>query len=303
MLKKPKNKLSAHRKSKFSYPHFTEMSLLYGQFIAMNEKVMCRAIRAAWEAGVEIMKVYAGSDADFETESKADGSPLTRADRAAHRTIVEYLGTEIPLLSEEGKSIPYSERKNWKEFWMVDPLDGTKEFIKRNGEFTVNIAYVRDGVPEGGVVYAPVRGLFYFGLYGRGAYRMSVPPEPQADEDFSRLVSRSEALPLAGSEARKQFVVVASRSHLSPSTAAYIESLRREHEALETVSIGSSLKLCLVAEGTADVYPRFAPTMEWDTAAGHAVVRAAGREVCQAATGEPLRYNKENLLNPDFIAR
>lgn len=270
----------------------------------MDEKIVCRAIHAAWAAGVEIMGIYAGSDAGFETESKADGSPLTRADRAANRAIMECLGGGVPVLSEEGKSIPYGERKNWREFYMVDPLDGTKEFIKRNGEFTVNIAYVRDGVPEAGVVYAPARGVCYFGLYGRGAYRMSLSSELHADEMFARLAARSEPLPLARAGERDKFVVVASRSHLSQATADYIAALRREHRgAVESVSIGSSLKLCLVAEGTADVYPRFAPTMEWDTAAGHAVVRAAGREVVQAVTGEPLRYNKEELLNPDFIAR
>lgn len=264
---------------------------------------MCRAIQAANEAGRRIMEVYAGSDADFQTESKADGSPLTRADRAAHEAIVAGLGSDLPILSEEGRSIPYAERSAWQEFWMVDPLDGTKEFIKRNGEFTVNIAYIKNGVPEAGVVYAPVRGLFYFGLAGRGAYRLQVPPElPGHLDSLTELVAGSEPLPLPRRKERP-FVVVASRSHLSPETAAYIEGLKGEHPVLETVSIGSSLKLCLVAEGTADVYPRFAPTMEWDTAAGHAVVRAAGRDVYRADTGEPLRYNKEDLLNPYFVAR
>lgn len=269
----------------------------------MYEDIVCRAIRAAWQAGAEIMQVYDGPDAGFETQVKADGSPLTRADRAAHAAIAESLGTALPLLSEEGRDIPYAERRDWREFWLVDPLDGTKEFVKRNGEFTVNIAYVRDGLPEAGVVYAPARGLLYFGACGLGAWRSASFVLPPEDAPFAAYAARAEALPCVRKEPAAEFVVVASRSHMSAETEACIESLRRGHGAVRTVSVGSSLKLCLVAEGTADAYPRFGPTMEWDTAAGHAVVRAAGREVWQAGRELPLRYNKEDLLNPYFIAR
>ena len=225
----------------------------------MEQKYILSAIDAALQAGADILSIYNDPASDFEIEKKADNSPLTIADRKAHETITGFLcDTPFPILSEEGKHLPYAERCGWDALWIVDPLDGTKEFIKRNGEFTVNIAWVNHSVPVMGVIYLPVIQEVYF-------------------------------------------VIVASRSHLTPETEAYIEGMKRQHSEVELISSGSSIKICLVAEGKADVYPRFAPTMEWDTAAGHAIARAAGLEVYQAGKEEPLCYNKENLLNPWFV--
>ncbi len=241
------------------------------------------AIRAALAAGRDIMAIYDDPAADFGIERKADNSPLTRADKAAHARIMTFLEpTDIPVLSEEGAHLPFEVRRHWQRLWIVDPLDGTKEFIKRNGEFTVNIALVEDGTPVMGVIYVPVKEQLYYGIQGEGAWKQEpktqlCPPRP--------------------------YTVVASRSHLSPETETFIEALRREHPDLQLVSSGSSLKICLVAEGRADIYPRHAPTMEWDTAAGHAIALAAGCRVVDATTGEPLTYNKEDLHNPWFIVR
>ena len=210
-------------------------------------------IAVAVEAGEAIMKVYSR---EFTVEMKEDKSPLTEADREAHHIIAEALAKltpEIPVLSEEGRAMAYEERKGWETLWVVDPLDGTKEFIKKNGEFTVNIALVERGVPVLGVVYAPALERCYF-ADGNGAFR--------------REKGNTVRLPAEGTE--RPFTVVASRSHRSPETDELIEGLKGEHPELELTSIGSSLKLCLVAEGSADVYPRLAPTMEWDTAAARA---------------------------------
>ena len=242
---------------------------------------------AALAAGAEIMKIYSDSAQDFGVEKKSDNSPLTLADKASHVCIMRYLQeTGIPVLSEEGLHLPYKERKEWKRLWIVDPLDGTKEFIKKNGEFTVNIALVEDSTPVLGVVYIPATGVIYYGLRGEGAWKQSV------GEALVRI-------PILAS--RKNFVVVASRSHMSPETEAYIDEVRRQHPDVELISSGSSIKICLVAEGTADSYPRFAPTMEWDTAAGDAIARAAGKQVVDVQTGSPLVYNKKDLHNPWFL--
>ena len=252
----------------------------------MKKELLATAIQAALDAGRDIMEIYDDPEADFGIERKADNSPLTRADKAAHARIMTYLEpTGIPVLSEEGAHLPYDERRTWQRLWIVDPLDGTKEFIKRNGEFTVNIALVEDGAPVMGVIYVPVKQQLYYGIVGEGATK---------EEDGVR-----SSLPLPAGE--RPFTVVASRSHLSAETADFIDNLRREHPDLELVSSGSSLKICLVAEGRADIYPRHAPTMEWDTAAGDAIARAAGREVVDAMTDEPLRYNKDDLHNPWFV--
>lgn len=254
-------------------------------------------VRAAYEAGREIMRIYTDPLSDFEIERKADNSPLTVADRKAHQVILSYLDkTPFPVLSEEGRNIPYEERRAWPVLWIVDPLDGTKEFIKRNGEFTVNIALLEEGIPVAGVVYVPVRNIMYVATQGE-ALRLD---RFAVAEDSGELSYRSETLPLA-SVAHDDFVVVASRSHLSEDTKIYIEKLKEKHGAVRFVSSGSSIKICLVAEGTADVYPRFAPTMEWDTAAGHALARQAGCEIYHAGSDLPLMYNKEDLLNPSFI--
>lgn len=265
----------------------------------MEEQYVLDAVDAALRAGEEILSIYDDPASDFQIEKKADNSPLTIADRKAHEAIARILAdTPFPLLSEEGKHLPYSERREWETLWIVDPLDGTKEFIKRNGEFTVNIALVRHAVPVMGVIYLPVKKELYIGVEGQGAYKLCGITE-RGGKSWEELTAKAVRMPEA--KGHDRFVVVASRSHLTPETEAYIDEVKRTHADVELVSSGSSIKICLVAEGKADVYPRFAPTMEWDTAAGHAIARAAGMEVYQAGKEEPLRYNKEELLNPWFI--
>lgn len=279
------------------------MLLFYNDFDNMDKNLLLTAIRASLEAGSEIMSVYTDPNADFEIEKKADNSPLTIADRKSHMVIAARLAsTPYPVLSEEGKKIPVEERQSWNELWIVDPLDGTKEFIKRNGEFTVNIAYVKNGKPEAGVIYIPVKEELYFADSQYGAYKIEHITQLDSEETVDSLISKAHRLPYQEEAQRSSFIIVASRSHLTPETEAYIEEMKQKHQKVETVSKGSSLKLCLIAEGKADVYPRFAPTMEWDTAAGHAIIRAMGKEVYQAGTQHPLVYNKEDLLNPWFIA-
>lgn len=257
------------------------------------------AIQAAIEAGQEILKIYNDPKSDFSVERKADNSPLTIADKASHRVIESYLcKTEIPILSEEGRDIPFSERKNWKTFWLVDPLDGTKEFVKRNGEFTVNIAYVAEGKPILGIIYVPVNQTLYVGSITEGAWKVEVNNEIP---NFEMIKKYGKKLPqLYPSDT---FRVVGSRSHMSPETEAYILGLRNKHRLVEIVSKGSSLKICMVVEGSADEYPRFGPTMEWDTAAGHAIANAAGKQLLLTDRFGELTYNKENLLNPFFIVK
>lgn len=267
----------------------------------MEKNILFSAIHAALKAGEEILKIYNDPASDFGIERKADNSPLTIADKKAHTTITSFLeNTPYPVLSEEGKKMDYSDRKDWDVLWIVDPLDGTKEFIKKNGEFTVNIALVKEGVPVAGVIYVPVKQELYFADITLGAYKLSGVSAVLPEDDMDTLIARSVRLPLNTPRGDK-FVVVASRSHLTPETETYIAEMKKEHASVETISSGSSLKICLVAEGVADVYPRFAPTMEWDTAAGHAIAKAAGKEIYQAGSDRPLLYNKENLLNPWFI--
>jgi 3'(2'), 5'-bisphosphate nucleotidase len=244
------------------------------------------AQRAADVACAEILAVY--NSADFSVEAKADNSPLTLADKKAHHAIVNILNASgLPILSEEGKTIPYEERKNWNRFWMVDPLDGTKEFIKRNGEFTVNIALIENGKPVLGVVSIPVTGEMYCGAVGMGAYKRV------GTGTQSTLLQVRKALDLKKAGLR----VVASRSHLNAETQTFIDAL----QSPELVSKGSSLKFLMLADGQADVYPRFAPTMEWDTAAAHAIVNQCGMRVLQQGKAEELLYNKADLLNPYFL--
>ena len=267
----------------------------------MEHKYLFVAVDAALKAGEEILSIYTDPASDFEIERKADHSPLTIADRKAHVTIATILNeTPFPVLSEEGKHLEYDTRRNWDVMWIVDPLDGTKEFIKRNGEFTVNIALVKAGVPIIGVIYLPVKKELYFAGQEIGAYKLSGSTILEDDATLDKLVAASVRLPQ--DLQRDRFVVVASRSHLTPETEAYIDAVKQKHKHVELISSGSSIKICLVAEGKADVYPRFAPTMEWDTAAGHAIARAAGMEIYQADKKDvPLQYNKEDLLNPWFI--
>jgi 3'(2'), 5'-bisphosphate nucleotidase len=257
------------------------------------------AVKAALKAGDAIMEVY-GND-DFGVEAKEDESPLTMADKRAHEIIVDTLGqTNFPILSEEGSHTPYEERSNWTRFWLVDPLDGTKEFIKRNGEFTVNIAMVEEGNTTFGVVYAPVLDELYVGIPGRGAFRCRT--QKKSDQALDYLLQFADRLPVED-PSENFFRVVASRSHYNQETKNYVDSLDTGGREISLVNKGSSLKLCMVASGEADIYPRLGPTMEWDTAAAHAVVKASGKNVCRADSGKELTYNKENLLNPYFVVK
>lgn len=259
-----------------------------------------QAIKAALAAGKEILRIY--EDADTDVEYKADNSPLTAADKASHDVIIRYLeSSALPVLSEEGKDIPYSERQQWKNFWLVDPLDGTKEFIKRNGEFTVNIALVQGGIPIMGVVYAPVLREIYFADTQKGAFKYSIPAEQDTDDVLANIYVNATKLPM--NIELENYTVVASRSHNNEDTQRYIQSLEEKYGAVSLVSKGSSLKICLVAEGIANEYPRLGPTMEWDTAAGQAIAQIAGKQVMEFGANTPLRYNKQNLLNNFFVVK
>ncbi len=251
------------------------------------------AIQASLEAGQAIMEVY---NSPIEVEYKEDNSPLTVADSKSNDVINKYLlETGIPIISEENKQIDYEVRKQWHQCWIVDPLDGTKEFIKRNGEFTVNIALVENSKPQEGVIYVPVSKELYFGDVKKGeAFKATI----SGDETVEEIIGKAEKIQPHGVE--NKIRVVGSRSHMNEETTNYVKSLDATKE-VEIVSKGSSLKFCLVAEGNADIYPRFAPTMEWDTAAGQAICNAAGLKVIANNTQESLDYNKENLLNPWFL--
>ncbi len=260
------------------------------------------SIEAALKGGAEILKIYNDPNSDFGIERKADNSPLTIADKMAHKVIAETLSPSgIYALSEEGRHEGYDLRKQHTQLWIIDPLDGTKEFIKRNGEFTVNIALVRDGVPVMGVVYLPVKEILYFGSTQIGAFKLEGITSQTIFKTVEDYIQKSSKLPLDTKP--EKFTIVASRSHLSDETLRFVESMRAEHGEVEFKSSGSSIKIALVAEGSADVYPRCAPTMEWDTAAGDAVARCAGAEVVRAEDQLPLDYNKVDLLNPWFIVR
>jgi 3'(2'), 5'-bisphosphate nucleotidase len=283
---------------------------------------MKELIELARKAGREILNIY---EKDFEVEFKDDKSPLTLADKKSHEIIVEGLKkiSDFPVLSEEGKKIPYEKRKNWEYYWCVDPLDGTKEFIKKNGEFTVNIALIHNGEPVLGVVYAPVTDIMYYAQKGKGAYKNG-----EKIEIKKSLKSLKERLNILKN--KEELKIVASKSHMNDETKKFINELSQylTPETLNLVSKGSSLKLCMVADGSADIYPRIAPTMEWDTAAADAIVREAGKMTYIYDEGiwskvldnntqypksntqdqtpntkypTPLIYNKENLLNPYFV--
>ena len=238
--------------------------------------------KIALDAGNTIMAIY---NRDFSIEYKDDKSPLTEADLASNEVIIKALEKyNIPIMSEEGKMIAYDDRKEWEYYWCIDPIDGTKEFIKKNGEFTVNIALIYKGSPILGVVYAPALGDMYKAKKGEGAFK------------------NDEKLPLkVNPDLTEKMSVVASKSHLSEETQTFIDRL--ETKSIEQVSKGSSLKLCMVAEGEADIYPRLAPTMEWDTAAADAVVRESGKMTYQFENELPVVYNKVDLLNPWFVVK
>ncbi len=240
-------------------------------------------------AGAAVLEVYG---TEFAVAVKDDASPLTEADRRSNAVILEglaHLTPNLPVISEETRALPYDERRDWEWFWLVDPLDGTKEFIKRNGEFTVNIALVHGQTPVLGVVYQPVGDSLFWAVAGSGAWKSSGGGAPERLSGGAHYSTKPEV------------TVVASRSHLTDEVREFVLALETAGKKVEFLSAGSSLKLCLVAEGAADVYPRLGPTMEWDTAAAHAIALEAGRQVREHPSGAPLRYNKENLLNPHFL--
>ncbi len=249
-----------------------------------------------YQTGKGILEIY--NSKEFGLTYKEDKTPLTEADRISHRILTENLKKvlNIPVLSEEGRSIPYEERKNWKTFWLIDPLDGTKEFLKKIGEFTINIALVEENQPILGFVYAPAKGILYYGGRDIGA--------------FKETESGKEILNLKRTKRNKGTLkVVVSRSHMNRETENFLKLLKVPYE---TVSVGSSLKICYIAEGKADIYPRLGPTMEWDTAAAHAVLKYAGgrlveynpkiTDLKELTNLSELRYNKQSLLNPFFVA-
>ncbi len=246
-------------------------------------------IKIAIQAGDAILDIY---KQDFDVEIKSDQSPLTQADKNANKIIVaglQRLDKSIPIISEENKLTDYSIRKNWTTCWMVDPLDGTKEFIKKNGEFTVNIALIQNGIPFLGVVHVPAQNITYFAVKGKGSFKIK-------DAETTKLAIR----PLAADGTLK---IVGSRSHQTPELLNYVAQQQSKFEKVDFVAAGSSLKFCLLADGMADVYPRLGPTMEWDTCAGQIVATEAGAIVLQFDNNEPLLYNRENLLNPYFIVK
>ena len=256
----------------------------------INRPLLDRIVELSVAAGEAILEVY-NDEAGFNTEIKADSSPVTDADKAAHNVLFDALAAidpDVPVLSEEGKLPDFEIRSSWQSYWIIDPLDGTKEFIKRNGEFTVNIALIHKGVPILGVVHVPVLNVTYAGATGLGAIKIS----SSGEEDIG--------IAKAPEKASGPVRVVASRSHGSEAVERCVKNLEKYFGSVERKSMGSSLKLCLVAEGEADIYPRLAPTSEWDTAAAQAVVEAAGGVVLDADLKE-LRYNtKADILNPYF---
>ena len=246
-------------------------------------------IKISNKAGKKIIDIYNLSSNSLEVEYKDDSSPLTVADKASNKIIVnglEKLNYDIPVLSEEEQEVDFKLRKKWNIFWLVDPLDGTKEFINRNGEFTVNIALIKDGNPIMGVVYAPVLKKTWYGLVNYGSYLIHENNKPKKINALNKKDGTIK--------------IVSSRSH---SNNPKLEKFIQKFNEYEIVKMGSSMKMCLVADGSAHYYPRFGPTREWDTGAAHAVVKYAGANIYNLNTGKELIYNKENLLNPEFIVK
>ena len=256
----------------------------------MKETQIENIVRLAKRAGEEIIKIY---QSQFEVTIKSDSSPLTEADLLSNKILTEGLKKyfpDIPILAEESRLIPYAERKEWDYFWLVDPLDGTKEFIKKNGEFTINIALVDKMEPFFGIIYSPVKETAWFNIPKRGIFKKG------SDGITHKIIPDIQREP-------GQVILIGSRSHGREELQAFTDSMKDKYDKVDLISAGSALKFCLLVEGQADIYPRFTPTMEWDTAAGHALIRESGKEIYIMDSGEILTYNKENLKNPFFIVR
>jgi len=256
----------------------------------------------AAEAGAAISDVY---HTEFEVSYKVDRSPLTMADQRSHAIILNRLQEllpQIPVLSEEGRDIPYEERRAWEYFWLVDPLDGTKEFVKRNGEFTVNIALIQGNKPVAGLIYIPEKKTYYFAAEGLGAYKLVRDTLSLPRLTYGDLIKKARRLSYDSRKVQdgRPFTIIGSRSHASKEFEGFIKAMKERYADATILSAGSSLKFCLVAEGAADIYPRFGPTMEWDTAAGQCIVEESGGVVADMSR-KRLTYNKESLLNPDFV--
>ncbi len=267
-------------------------------------ELVLKALCAAREAGEAILEVY---QSDFAVELKNDSSPLTMADKRSHDCISRSLGHIFPIVSEEGKDVAYEERRKWDRLWLIDPLDGTREFIRRNGEFTVNIALIERERSVLGVIYVPVRDVFYFALEGHGAYTLGEGTFDKArgvrhlcpGEIFSH-ATRLSSSSLSDVTA-SHLTVAGSRSHATKELDDFVDLMKKVYRKVDLISAGSSLKFCLVAEGKAAIYPRFGPTMEWDTAAGQIIVEESGGQVLDMVARQPLHYNKKDLLSPWFI--
>lgn len=263
------------------------------------KKYLDTAICASVESGKAIMKIYRKK---IQVDFKNDQSPITSADLISNRIILKELSkTNIPIISEESKKTIYSERKKWELCWVVDPIDGTKEFIKQNGEFTVNICLIKKGVPLLGVIFVPAKGeLYYTDEFKQFAYKSYIKDNFDGDYIDNLLFKESEKINPSFGQINT-LRIVGSRSHMNQETFNYVNEQKKKYENVEIVSVGSSLKFCMVAEGKADVYPRYAPTMEWDTAAGQAICEAVGLRVIDKKTQKPIRYNRKELLNNYFL--
>ncbi|MGZ3900102.1 MAG: 3'(2'),5'-bisphosphate nucleotidase CysQ [Bacteroidia bacterium] len=265
-------------------------------------RLLKQAIAASLKAGEKILEIY---NTEFSVEIKPDETPVTAADKAASISIINDLaGTGIPVLSEEDEHFSFEKRKGWKQLWIVDPLDGTKEFVKRNGEFTVNIALVEDHQPVIGVIYSPVFKYLYYAAQGKGAFKVNthdVLAELNRDKlpDVSAIMNKARALPLTKLPA--EYTIVASRSHLSKEVNERINKAKLLQNKVNIINTGSSIKFCWVAEGLAHEYPRYGTTMEWDTASGQCIIEEAGGMVMDLSTNAPMVYNRENLKNNNFI--
>ncbi len=261
----------------------------------MNKEYLIKAVQIAYEAGMATLNYYAS---DLKVEIKSDNSPLTQADKASNEIIVKGLSDfNLPILTEESDQVDYSIRKHWEKYWLIDPLDGTKEFIKKSDEYTVNIALIENNKPVLGVVYAPAKDLLFYGLVGYGSFKVINATE----SDLSSILTSPKNIKLPIDLENPIPVVVASKSHKNPETIDYIGRIQKILGEVKEENYGSSLKLCMVAAGEADIYPRIGPTMEWDTAASQAIVEAAGQHIVTYPELKPMMYNKENLLNPYFI--
>lgn len=254
------------------------------------------AISACLDAGKAVMEIYKTS---FTVEYKTDKSPLTEADKEANKIINSYLQvTDTPIISEESKVLDFEERRSWERCWVVDPVDGTREFLKKNGEFTINIALVDRNIPVYGVIYAPaLKRLYFADVRQEKAYKVSL----KTNQDTLETILSNKKILIPNRESKAFIKVLTSRSHLNKETAEYIDHLKAKYANIKIERMGSSLKFCVIAEGKADMYPRFGTTMEWDTAAGQAICNSVGCTVSRMEDDLPLNYNKERLLNPDFL--